>query len=245
MNEPRPEPSYSAQATSESLGISTGTLRNWARAGKVQYTTTVGGHRRYRANQFTSTAQENHQAIVKCVSETVTGAIYCRVSSAKQKDDLQRQEAQLQEKYPTYQVFKDICSGLNYKRKGLTRLLEQVQRGMVKEVVVAHKDRLARFGTEIIEWVLKQAGVPLVVLDRNVLSPNEELTQDLMAIVHVFSCRLNGKRRYAKTKPSGTEGEKGGPRGTIRPRKKRQVKSSGPSAGAQSRPGQAVLDEAN
>ena len=116
---------------------------------------------------------------------------------------------------------------------------------MVKEVVVAHKDRLARFGTEIIEWVLKQAGVPLVVLDRNVLPSNEELAQDLMVIVHVSSCRLNGKRRYVKSKPSGTEGEKGGPRGTIRQRKKRQVKSYVSSTGAQSRSDQAVLDEAN
>jgi hypothetical protein len=64
------------------------------------------------------------------------------------------------------------------------------------EVVVAHKDRLARFGTELIEWILKQAGATLVVLDKATLSPTEEVTQDLMAIVHVFSCRLNGKRKY-------------------------------------------------
>ena len=68
------------------------------------------------------------------------------------------------------------------------------------EVVVAHKDRLARFGTELIEWILKQAGATLVVLDKATLSPTEEVTQDLMAIVHVFSCRLNGKRRYKSSR---------------------------------------------
>ena len=121
------------------------------------------------------------------------GGIYCRVSSWKQKEDLQRQIDTLQDQFPNHTVFHDICSGLKYKRHGLTRLLEQVQGGLVNEVVVAHKDRLARFGTELIEWILKR--VFLVVLDQATLSPAEEVTQDLMAIVYVFSCRLNGKKK--------------------------------------------------
>jgi predicted site-specific integrase-resolvase len=192
-------------ATAHELGVSVSTIRNWARAGTIAFKTTPGGHHRYDI----STVQESRRKpgsynlprTTKAIptpekKKPVFGAIYCRVSSAKQKEDLQRQISTLREQYPTYQEFSDICSGLQYKRKGLSRLLECVQAGTIKEVVVAHKDRLARFGTELIEWILRQAGATLIVLDKATLSPTEEVTQDLMAIVHVFSCRLNGQRRY-------------------------------------------------
>ena len=77
--------------------------------------------------------------------ENQVGVIYCRVSSTKQL-------------YPKHQVFRDICNGLKYKRPGLSRLLDRVREGIVKEVVVAHKDRLTRFGTELIEWIIQKAG---------------------------------------------------------------------------------------
>lgn len=191
--------------TAHELGVSISIIRIWAKAGTIAFKTTPGGHHRYNISSVQESSQKSRSYNFprttkdKSTSETkepVFGAIYCRVSSAKQKEDLQRQIHTLREQYPTYQEFSDICSGLQYKRKGLSRLLECVQAGTIKEVVVAHKDRLARFGTELIEWILKQAGATLVVLDKATLSPTEEVTQDLMAIVHVFSCRLNGKRRY-------------------------------------------------
>ena len=191
-------------ATAHELGVSISTIRNWARAGTIAFKTTPGGHHRYDIHSVQESSRKspssyNLPRTTKVTSETkepVSGAIYCRVSSAKQKEDLQRQIHTLREQYPTHQEFSDICSGLQYKRKGLSRLLECVQAGTIKEVVVAHKDRLARFGTELIEWIIRQAGATLFVLDKATLSPTEEVTQDLMAIVHVFSCRLNGKRRY-------------------------------------------------
>jgi putative resolvase len=204
----------SPSETAHTLGVSLSTLRNWSTNGTISYITTPGGHRRYDSSTM---QQQSLQPIItrqynlpsKRPKEEpernktrTTGALYCRVSSWKQKDDLRRQIDTLQEQYPDYKVFSDICSGLNYKRKELSRLLEQVQAGTIKEVVVAHKDRLARFGTELIEWIIKQAGASLVVLDQALLSPTEEITQDLMAIIHVFSCRLNGKRRYNSTESS-------------------------------------------
>ena len=189
--------------TARELGVSISTIRNWARAGTIAFKTTPGGHHRYDINSVQQSTRKpqsyNLPRTTKSTSQTkepVNGAIYCHVSSAKQKEDLQRQIDTLREQYPTYQEFSDICSGLQYKRKGLSRLLECVQAGTIKEVVVAHKDRLARFGTELIEWLLKQAGTTLIVLDKATLSPTEEVTQDLMAIVHIKSCRLNGQRRY-------------------------------------------------
>jgi predicted site-specific integrase-resolvase len=146
-------------------------------------------------------------------TEAKTGAIYCRVSSGKQKDDLERQVQALQDKFPNHKVFKDICSGLKYKRKGLSRLLVLVQKGDIKEVVVAHKDRLARFGVELIQWIIERAGASLVILDQTADAPEQELTQDLMAIVHVFSCRLNGRRRYVRANKGGQKAKVGGVQG--------------------------------
>ena len=104
---------------------------------------------------------------------------YCRVSSAKQRDDLNRQVAYMREQYPDAEIVKEIGSGINFKRNGLCRILERAMRGDVITLVVAYKDRLARFGADIIEFVLNQNGGKLVVLNEVSLSPEEELTRDL------------------------------------------------------------------
>jgi len=112
-------------------------------------------------------------------------AIYARVSSHKQKEDLE--DAIL---------FKDIGGGLNFKRKGLEALLGQVLSGNLREVVVCHQDRLARFGVDLIRWMCEQQNCPLVVLSRCDLSPDREMVEDILAIIHVFSCRLYGLGKY-------------------------------------------------
>ena len=209
------------------LGVSTSTVRHYAANGQLSFIRTPGGQRRYNiedvvrvkggvykqsAGCLANLSQHASAAQVEAELQT-QGAVYARVSSKKQEDDLKRQITALKEAYPGYKVFQDICSGLNYKRKGLTRLLEQVQRGTIKTVVVAHKDRLARFATEVIEWIINQAGGRLIIQSSDGKCPEQELTEDLMAIVHVFSCRLNGKR--------GGSGQKG--------KGKRQAENSEPS----------------
>jgi len=99
-------------------------------------------------------------------------------------------------KYPEYEIIKDIGSGLNFKRKGLKAILESANSGDIKEVVVAHKDRLSRFGHELIRWIIENHGGKLVVLDNIKQSPEQELTRDLLTILHVFSCRLHRLRNY-------------------------------------------------
>ncbi|BDT14880.1 transposase [Limnospira platensis NIES-39] len=93
-------------------------------------------------------------------------------------------------------IIKDIGSGLNYKRKGLLSLLGQVLSGNVREVVVSHQDRLVRFGFDLIEWFCQQQNCQLVVLNKRDLSPEPEMVEDILAIVHVFSCRWYGLRKY-------------------------------------------------
>ena len=102
----------------------------------------------------------------------------------------------MRERYPDAEIVKDIGSGINFERKGLRSILERAMRGTVVTLVVAYRDRLARFGSQIIEFVLQQSGGQLVVLNEVSLSPEQELTTDLLTILHVFSCRLHGLRKY-------------------------------------------------
>ena len=118
------------------------------------------------------------------------------VSSNHQKEDLQRQIDFIKLTYPNSKIIKDIGSGLNWKRSGFNSLLEQVHSGNVKEVVVTYKDRLCRFGFELVEWIFKKANVKLVVLgsDTSTKDMSRELSDDLLAITTVFVAKHNGQR---------------------------------------------------
>ena len=125
--------------------------------------------------------------------------IYARVSSSHQKKagDLQRQIDDLAQVYPEHEVISDVGSGLNYKRRGFKAILDRVHQGMVDEVVVRHKDRLCRYGLELVEWILEKAGTRLVVLSQSAdqePDATRELADDLLAITTVFVARHNGQR---------------------------------------------------
>ena len=179
------------------------TLRRYATDGLIDYLRTDGGHRRYNVASYRPTTEA-----LAIPDEEKKTAVYARVSSKKQKNDLEHQKTILKEAYPNAVVFEDMASGINYERKGLTRLLDRVCKGEFKQVVVAHKDRLARFGVELIQWIINRTGTPLLIVDREGKSSQQELTEDLMAIVHVFSCRANGKRRYKNTQQQGEKAKK-------------------------------------
>jgi predicted site-specific integrase-resolvase len=173
----------SSKKARQILGVSGNTLRSWAAKGSIRFIRTESGYRRY---DLSSVFPETDKRRV----------CYCRVSSAKQKDDHERQKAFMQDRYPEHEVVTDIGSGLNFKRPGMRALLESCVRGDVEEIVVAHRDRLARFGSQLFEVVLSVHGGRLLVLEEESLSPEEELTRDLLSIIHVFSCRLHGLRKY-------------------------------------------------
>lgn len=169
----------------EITGVSVATLRAWEKAGAIPCRRTSGNTRQYDVSAYTEK--------IKIEPTTIC---YCRVSSPKQKEDLQRQIAYVSAKYPGKELIKDVGSGINFKRKGLNTILERAMSGEQLEVVVAYKDRLARFGYDLIERVITRTGGRIVVLNEISLSPTEELTQDLLTILHVFSCRLCGIRKY-------------------------------------------------
>jgi predicted site-specific integrase-resolvase len=167
------------------IGVSVQTLRAWDKAGTIPTKRSGGNTRLYDVSAY----------ITETTPELKT-ICYCRVSSPKQKADLQRQIEYVTSKYPESEVIRDVGSGINFKRKGLNALLERAMCGEQLEVVVAYKDRLARFGYELIERIISRNGGRVVVLNEVSLSPSEELTQDLLTILHVFSCRLCGIRKY-------------------------------------------------
>ena len=173
--------------TSEIFGISIDRLRRLAENGAISTIRTPGGQRRYDVQGYLDAQTET----------TLTTIGYCRVSGKSQSDDLASQVAYLQRHYPDAEIIKDFGSGINFKRKGLRTLLERILRGDKLRIVVAHRDRLARFGGEVIQFLVEQNGGEVVVLDQTVFgSPEEELTADLLAILHVFSCRMSGLGRY-------------------------------------------------
>ncbi len=167
-------------------GVSGGTLIRWSNSNKVKYKRTSGNHRRYFIPSGNVGNNENSRKKY----------IYIRVSSTKQKDDLLRQRNFLCNKYPDYSVIEDVGSGLNYKRKGLLRLLEESNNGDVESVVVFSKDRMCRFGFELLQWQFLQNNTELLVYEQIDKTPEQEFTEDILAILQVFACRWNGKRKY-------------------------------------------------
>jgi len=191
-----------AQA-SKLLNVSKETLRLWEDQKLIQSSKTKGGHRRYHiTNNFLKNDEPTKE---RENTPKQKNYIYARVSSYKQIHDLERQIEFLQSKFPNYEVISDIGSGLNFKRKGLLHLLEELCKGNVGTTVVAHKDRIARFGFDIIQFFFDQFGSVLQVIESPFLQEqgNEdngtgELKDDLMAIITVFTAKYYGQRKYKK-----------------------------------------------
>jgi len=177
------------------LGITSQTLRNWNEKGKIHTIVTPSGIRLYSKKDLCYILGVAYNPPEK------RKVAYCRVSSFKQKDDLERQKDFFRTNYPDYELVTDIGSGINWKRKGLRSLLESAMQGDLGEVMVAHRDRLCRFAFELIEFILETKQVKLTVLDENKYqSENGELADDILSVIHVYSCRSMGKRRYQKQK---------------------------------------------
>ena len=188
-----------AKEARKQLSVSDVTLREWASSGQIKFIrVSDGGNRLYDVESFIKERIEEPKP-------KKTSYIYCRVSSSSQKEDLERQINYLKEKYPTHEVVKDIASGINFKRKGLNKILANTMQGLVQEVVVAHRDRLCRIAYEHFEWLFKYYGVNLIVEDKQEYSPESEFSEDLFSIIHVFSARHYGLRRKYTTKKSSKE----------------------------------------
>ena len=183
----------------EEIGVSVETLRRWDRTGKLKAKRTPSNHRYY-------TEEDLWQAKgLKPITEERLIKVYCRVSSAKQKNELANQKLSMEQfclarGYAVNEWVEEIGGGLNFKRKKFLNLIEEAIAGKIEIIVIAHKDRLCRFAFDLIEQLLRKRGCQIVVANAESMSPRAELVEDLMAVVHCFSCRLYGSRSYRKEK---------------------------------------------
>ena len=183
---------YSIHEFSKIIGVSAQTLRNWDNNGKLHpHHTTASGFRYYSEEQL------NQVMNVKPNNKRITIG-YCRVSSHKQKDDLERQienvRIYLTAKGQPFEIISDIGSGINYKKKGLQELMKRISQNQVVKVVVLYKDRLLRFGFELVEYIASLYNCEIEIIDHTEKSEQQELVEDLVQIITVFSCKLQGKR---------------------------------------------------
>jgi predicted site-specific integrase-resolvase len=171
--------------------VSKQTISAWASKGDLEFTILPGGHRRFKIKG------DGNVDVKETPRKEKVDVCYCRVSSGGQKEDLKRQIAYMQRKYPGWEIVSDVGSGLNWKRNGLKTLLRRCMQGDIRQVAVAHKDRLARFGYQIIEYMLGECGVKLLCDDSEIhVSKERELVDDILSIVTVFSARIHGQRHY-------------------------------------------------
>ena len=199
----------------QQLGVARHTLTRWADEGRIRCLRPGGtGNRKF---DVSSVLPENTGRVGDSVEEVPkVDVIYARVSTRKQKPYLDNQVADLKSKYPDHQVFTDVCSGINFRRKGLQAVLDLAFAGRLRVLRIAHRDRLCRFAYALIEWVLSKHGAKIVVEADDADTPERELADDVLSIITVFGARLYGSRskRGAKRKRE-QEGQDGAGAGAV------------------------------
>lgn len=187
---------YSIGKFATKIGVTAQTLRNWHTSTELVPFKITKGKTRYYSEQQLNTY------LNKSIAPITEICIYARVSNRSQQDDLKNQISFLKQfcnakGYITTE-FTDIGSGLNFKRKQWNTLLEKVQKREVEKIVITHKDRFIRFGFDWFESFCSKFGCTIEIINNEVLSPQAEMVQDLISIIHVFSCKIYGLRKYKK-----------------------------------------------
>lgn len=183
----------SINEASKQLGVSVSTLRRWDKSGVLVAEKTPNGHRRYDLNKI------NPNLLHGIGNKDRKTVAYARVSSSDQKDDLDRQIGVLElycaKQGWTYEIINDLGSGMNCHKKGLKTLLDGILNDEIGRLVLTHKDRLLRFGSELVFALCERKNVEVIIINQGEnLSFEEELAQDVLEIITVFSARLYGSR---------------------------------------------------
>ena len=189
--------SYTIEEASNMLGVSKETLRRWERKGKITSERTQGKHRRYKKETIDRLLNK------EIIRERMTVG-YARVSTNEQKEDLKRQ-IQLIENYCSshgykFDIISDIGSGLNYNKKGIKQLIELIESDSIDRLVISYKDRLLRFGSEILFQMCDYHNVEVVIINSMDNTFENELVDDVLSIITVYSAKLYGKRSHKNKK---------------------------------------------
>ena len=186
---------YNIGQISKLLGVTVKTVQNWDNNGKLKASRTKTNRRIYTKEQI--------DMFLGKELESRLNYSYVRVSSQSQRKDLKNQRRVLEDfvlklGIANTEFIEEIGGGLNFKRKKFLELTSDISKGKVANLVIAHKDRLCRFGFDYFENLCKENDCKLHILNSEQLSPQEEMVNDLMSIIHCFSCRLYGLRNYKK-----------------------------------------------
>ena len=187
---------YTPGEFGKKIHVSVKTLQRWDRQGVLKAHRTASNRRYYTQEDLRKILPEEERSRRRTIA-------YCRVSSVAQKPDLENQRKHLSEfcqvsGLPVDEWINEIGGGLNFKRKQFLKLVDAIIAGEVAVLLIAHKDRLARFGFSLLEHLCATHDCRLLVMNTETVSPEQELVQDLMSIVHCFSSRLYGLRNYRK-----------------------------------------------
>ena len=188
------EHTYSPKRFGELIGKSVNTLQKWDRQGILHAYRSPTNRRYYTHEQYLQ-----YRGLIS--SEQGKVIAYARVSSPSQKKDLATQSEALRAYCQDHHIrvdqwVEDIGSALNYKRKGFNEVVEQIELGQVRRLIIAYQDRFVRFGYDWFEQFCERHGTEITVINGETFSPEEELVRDLIAIVTVFSARLHGLRSH-------------------------------------------------
>lgn len=191
-----------ASTTRKNYDISLCSLRKWTENGKIRSVRMPGGKRLF--------LKEDIDAIFNVIPKSKVNVCYARVSSNKQRGDLERQIESLRVDHPHHEIITDIGSGLNWKRRGLLGLLNRIQNDEIDTITITDKDRLCRFGFELIDWICGKHSTRIIV--RNVSScegDSKELAEDLLAVANYFVARSNGRRAARNREQRKKNGQDG------------------------------------
>jgi putative resolvase len=185
----------------EILGISPMTLLKLEGLNKIEVIKTVGGHRKYNVQKYIDDNKKDSEPLnpkKEIKDKNKINICYVRVSTHNQKDDLEHQKAYMIGKYKNYEIIEDIGSGINFNRKGLRKIIRLGIDGKINKLVVAYKDRLTRFGFEFIEDIIKEYSNGEIIIDneKEEKEPEEELVDDVLQILNVYTAKMNGLRKY-------------------------------------------------
>ena len=183
------------------LGVHQRTLYQWETKKKIETIRTPGGKRLYNVQKFISENQEyvkTNGINNNIINNEKKNICYVRVSSVNQSNDLERQKEVMKKLFPKYEIIEDIGSGLNLNKRGIRRIIKMAIEGKINELVIAYRDRLTRFGYDLIENIIKEYsnGRITVLNKQKALKPEEELVSDVMALMNVYVAKMNGLRRY-------------------------------------------------
>ncbi len=194
---------------SKIIGVHQRTLYLWEKKGLIEVIRTGGKMRLYNVEKYVKeneTIKENinnnsiddYNELDKLKNKL--NICYVRVSSNSQKDDMKRQKEMMVKMYPKHTIIEDIGSGLNLNKRGIKKIITLAIEGKINELVVAYRDRLTRFGFELIEELINKysKGKIIIMNEKEHIEPEEELVKDVMSIMNVYVAKMNGLRKYRK-----------------------------------------------